>query len=104
MEILNQESELPKSLDYWEWREQFKPVPNHFDKTAGIDGCLFQPFGEEWEHVRAFEPEFIWSLTVTDTEENDGTFWEISNGLHVVNREGYIIAGKPCFTDISVEY
>ncbi len=42
MEILNQESELPKNLDYWEWREQFKPVLNHFDKTAGIDGCLFQ--------------------------------------------------------------
>jgi hypothetical protein len=59
MEILNQKSELQKSLDYWEWREQFKPVSNCFDKTAGIDGCLFQSYGEEWAYVRAFEPEFI---------------------------------------------
>ena len=86
------------SIDYWDWIKQFKPLVNHLDDNAGIDGCLFNPWGKQLEFVQQFKSDFVWSLIVSDMED-DTTIWEIANGTHVVNLQGYLITKEPCCND-----
>ena len=90
------------SIDYWKWLEIYKPLTNHFDKNAGIDGSLFLHFGEQWDFVNKYEPEYIWTLTVTDLDES--TAWEISSGVHFVNCQGYLVTNVPYAEDIIITY
>ena len=90
-------------FDYSDWVEQFKPINNHLEVYASIDGYLFQPYGEQWDFVKSHENEYIWTLIITDTDDG-GTHWKISTGLHIVNREGYIVTVEPYSEDTVVEY
>jgi len=72
-----------------EYLVRFKPVLNHFDGTAGFDGCLFETFGEELAYVQAQNRHVVW--TVIDC---DGQLL-IESGFHIVNRLGYLIATEP---------
>lgn len=73
--------------EFW---ERFRPIKNHLVPDAPFDGCMFETFGAEFEHVRAQDPAHIW--TVIDC---DGTLI-IESGCHFVNRFGYLVASRPC--------
>jgi hypothetical protein len=95
---------IETDIDYWKWTELYKPIPNHFEKTAAIDGCLFLPTGKQWEFVRQHDDNNIWSLIVTDLENCDDTLWEIMTGVHYVNRQGYLVTEVPYPDDMSIIY
>ncbi len=90
------------NLKYHEWVSRFKPIQNPSDKTASIDGCLLLPFGDEWDFVSKFPENVVWSLVVTDLDED--TLWEITTGIHYVNVQGYIVTEIPYLSDFSVVY
>ena len=92
------------SIDYWEWLKTYRPISNHLDKTAAIDGCLFLPFGKQWYFVNQYNYKNIWTLIVTDLDEGDGTLWEISSGMHYVNAQGYLVTENPYFEDMNIIY
>lgn len=69
--------------------ERFAPVKNHLNPNAPFDGCMFETFGNEFEHVRTQDPALVW--TVIDC---DGTM-TIESGCHFVNRLGYLVASRP---------
>lgn len=95
---------IENSIDYWKWLELYKPVSNHFDKTAALDGYLFLPSGQQWDFVHQHNNNNIWTLIVTDLEDSDETLWEIASGLHYVNMQGYIVTEVICTEDISIIY
>lgn len=72
--------------EFW---TRFRPIKNHLAPDAPFDGCMFETFGAEFEHVRAQDPALIW--TVIDC---DGTL-TVESGCHFVNRLGYLVASNP---------
>jgi hypothetical protein len=91
-------------MDYWNWVDMYKPIVNQFDSSAAIDGKLFLPFGKQWEFVSQYNVENIWTLSVTDLDDSEDTLWGISNGVHFVNTEGFLVTGIPCTENLFVEY
>ncbi len=41
------------TMSFDEWVEEFKPVQNHIDDNASMDGLMFETCGKELEFVRA---------------------------------------------------
>ena len=82
----------------------YKPISNHFDKTAAIDGCLFLPSGKQWNFVSQYKNNNIWTLIVTDLEDSDMTLWEIASGVHYVNMQGYLVTEVPYSEDMIIIY
>ena len=94
---------LGMRMEYCQWKEEFKPLINHLDEHASVDGYLFMPYGDQWEFVRGFDNERIWTLIISDLED-DSTLWEIISGVHIVNREGYLITEKECSEELMIIY
>ncbi|MFV1977225.1 MAG: hypothetical protein ACC651_15900 [Candidatus Scalindua sp.] len=90
------------NIDYWDWVEEFKPLPNHLDRAAGIDGFLFLPFGKQWDFVNRINTNYLWSLIVTDLD--DDTVWEIVNGIHIVNIQGMLVTRVPYTEEMTIVY
>lgn len=75
-----------------EWIEEFNPIPNPQNNTAFVvDGnCrLYETYGEDWEMVKAADPNHVWTLIDEDGETC------IIAGRHLANRLGYFITVKP---------
>lgn len=75
-------------MDYDTWFDTYKPIQNHFDDNASMDGTMFETYGQELEFVQSqFEgnPGKIWTLI-----EEDGKT-SVASGLRHVNRLGYYI-------------
>ncbi len=72
------------------WFDTYKPIKNHIDKAASVDGHMFETYGDEVEFVRSQHPTNIWTYGEGD---NGGTY--IWNGFHVVNRIGYFLTEVP---------
>jgi hypothetical protein len=74
--------------------ERFTFKVNHLNPDAsfsfGDGGCMFETYGEEYDHVVAQPDEHIW--TIIDGE--DGNTW-VSSGMQRVNRIGYLISEQP---------
>lgn len=80
---------MARRTQYEIWEDTFKPVKNHLDEDAGIDGYMFETFGAELAHVQAVlkdNPEKVWTVV-----DGDSGKWYISQGFHLVNRIGYLI-------------
>lgn len=88
-----------KRLTYGSWVSRFRPLHNSFDTNAAVDGFLFQPYGREWDFVREHDVCCIWTLTITDLAR--ASAWHITNGIHIVNREGYLVTSTPTAADRS---
>lgn len=78
-------------MDYDEWFDTFKPIPNHIDKNAsfgdGEHGYMFETYGDELKYVQELiDDNRIWTLGDGD---DGGTY--IWNGYSFVNRIGYFI-------------
>jgi hypothetical protein len=80
-----------------EFLDRFHPLPNHLSDTAGFDfgegGCLFEASGPELAFVRAQPSARVW--TVVDGDDG----MEITEGMHVVNRIGYLVTDRCCPPD-----
>jgi len=89
------------SINWGDFISRYKPVPNHIDDNASYDGYMFETYGKEFDHVLASPVEYVW--TVIDTD--DAATPIIVNGLHYVNRLGYIITAiaVPPGLDIEVD-
>lgn len=88
----------------WEqFEEQYKPVQNHLDDNASLDGVMFETFGEELEYVTKIccgNPKLMWSY-IDDGE----TSW-LESGNHPCNRIGYVLTENPVeeYTEVHEEY
>jgi len=70
----------------------YKPVINHLDNNAsldGLDGCMFETYGSELDYVKSQPDNLIWTYC------DDGDSSYLVSGFHLVNRLGYLIASKP---------
>jgi len=76
-------------LDYFDFFEQFKPIHNPYNFNAPENGCMFETYGIELDLVRKvskLEPAKVWTVM---TDDNGDVC--ISDGMHFVNRLGYLI-------------
>ena len=78
------------------FESRFKPIKNHLDDNASLDGIMFETYGEELDFVRTQPNNKIW--TYCDDGENG---W-LSSGFHLVNRLGYVICTEPWTEDAEV--
>lgn len=68
-----------------------KPIQNHIDKNASLNGTMFETYGAELDFVIAQPNENIWTYI-----DADGVLL-LSNGYHLVNRMGYLVTEIPYF-------
>jgi hypothetical protein len=89
-------------LDYDEWFDTYKPIPNNIDKNAsfsdGERGYMFETYGAEVEFVKKAHPDHIWMYGDGD---DGGTY--IWSGWGFVNRLGYFITEVPCPPDTDIQ-
>lgn len=76
-------------MDEATWEQTFKPIQNHLDDNASLDGVMFETYGDELEFVKSQPDANIW--TYCDDGENG---WLV-NGFHLVNRLGYVVTETP---------
>lgn len=87
-----EEANTPIKMSYEDFLDKFKPVKNTLCAHANADGFAFALSGPEWAAVQeAYErnPGTVWTCT-----EGDGSMW-ITEGVHQVNRQFYLITKKP---------
>jgi hypothetical protein len=77
---------MSKFYTYQSWFDTFKPIKNNI--TNGAD-YHFETYGEEYEFVKAQDPNTIW----TEVDGDSGTY--IVAGWHYVNRIHYYITTNP---------
>ena len=82
-----------KRIPYWRWVEDFKPIANPFEKNAMCDGFVFLDIGAADKFVRAQKIEHVWTLTTEDRPRS--VLWSIGEGMHTINRAGYLISAVP---------
>jgi hypothetical protein len=79
-------------ISWDEFEAQFGPKKNHLDDNASLDGVMFETFGGELDYVLEIakeNPERVW----TYAEGDEDVF--LTNGLHFVNRLGYVVTERP---------
>jgi hypothetical protein len=77
-------------LDFDEWFDTYKPIPNNIDKNASFDGYMFETYGAEVEFVKSKPHDRIW--TYGDGDDGGLYIW---SGWSFVNRIGYFISELP---------
>jgi len=85
-------------MDFDEWFDTYKPIPNNIDTNASFDGHMFETYGDEVEFVKKADPAYIW--TYGDGDDGGSYVW---NGWHFVNRIGYFITEVPCPADTTIQ-
>lgn len=78
------------SMTYEQWVEAYKPIQNHLNEFAPLDGTMFETFDSELQYVRKANEANVWTLVEGDEDE-----WILVNGYHYVNRIGYVITEVP---------
>ena len=89
----------PKTDEHW--LEKYTPIANHIDTNASFDlgmgyGSMFETYGEEEAFVRKTAqetPKKVWTIL-----ECDGEMY-LANGMHFVNRFGFIISIEDCLPE-----
>ena len=92
---------MHKIITWDEFIDQYKPVQNHLDSQAALEGQMFETYGEELDFVgktRAINPRTV--LTYLDSGEG---FPILVNGYCFVNRIGYVITEVPLEEGMSLE-
>ena len=79
-----------KEITEDEFYDVYQPIQNPIDLNAAFDGCMFETFGNELEHITSVaSTKKVWTILET---ECDGLVY--AAGLHVVNRIGFFITKK----------
>lgn len=73
-------------MTFEEFEQEYVPLVNHIAEDSLFDGYMFETYDEEWEFVKAQNPNNVWTIIDGDFEQ-----MFIVPGFHVVNRIGYII-------------
>ncbi len=79
------------------WLEIYECEENPFVDDSAFNGCMFETYGEELEHVFKVHketPERVWTFIDCDGEQY------ITSGFHLVNRLGYFITKEPCKSEM----
>lgn len=77
-------------MTFEEWADKYRPMKNHINGNASMDGCMFETYSPELDYVRSRRESLVW----TWVEDDDGHDM-IVPGYHLVNRIGYLIATRP---------
>lgn len=85
-------------MDFDEWVDAYKPIPNNIDTNASFDGLMFETYGDEVEFVKKVDPNYIW--TYGDGDDGGTYVW---NGWSFVNRIGYFITEVPFSEGVDVQ-
>ena len=85
-------------MDYDEWVETYKPIPNNTDTNASFNGMMFETYGHEVDFVKKADPNHIW--TYGDGDDGGSYIW---NGWSFINRLGYFITELPCPHDVDIQ-
>ena len=85
-------------MDFDEWVDTYKPIPNNIDTNASFDGLMFETYGDEVAFVKKADPAHIW--TYGDGDDGGSYIW---NGWSFVNRIGYFITEVPCPADTTIQ-
>lgn len=89
-------------MTYDQWIKTYKPVQNDIVEHAGMDGTMFETYGDEVKHVwEARDKNLVWTLC-----DEDGQTYIIS-GFWRINRLGYFITELPFkgeYGDITVNF
>jgi hypothetical protein len=85
-------------MDFDEWCDTYKPIPNNIETNASFDGTMFETYGDEVEFVKKADPAHIW--TYGDGDDGGSYIW---NGWSFVNRIGYFITEVPCPADTTIQ-
>ena len=85
-------------MDFDEWVDAYKPIPNNIVEDSSFDGAMFETYGAEVAFVKKADPANIWMYGDGD---DGGTY--IWNGWHIVNRIGYFITEIPCPPDTDMQ-
>ena len=85
-------------MDFDEWCETYKPIPNNIVEDSSFDGTMFETYGAEVAFVKKADEAHIWMYGDGD---DGGTY--IWNGWHIVNRIGYFITEVPCPPDTVIQ-
>lgn len=123
---LDASSRRVEYLTYDEFCDRFNPITNNIRPDAPLDGAMFETFGAEEEVVKKAlitrPAGCVWTLMDGDandelcqaagfTQSVDGEWMDgemgvdfsfIGEGLHYVNRQGYLITEVPA--ELGVEY
>lgn len=98
---------MSKPITFEEFTEKYKPQLNHLaqisnpspdpESCAPLNGQMYETYGEELEHIKAQNPNHVWTVLVIDEVDENGEDlpWYVSAGFHHVNRMGYIITKNP---------
>ena len=85
-------------MDFDEWCETYKPIPNNIVEDSSFDGTMFETYGDEVAFVKKADPAYIWMYG--DGDDGGSYIW---NGWHIVNRIGYFITEVPCPPDTTIQ-
>ena len=85
-------------MDFDEWCDIYKPIPNNIDTSASFNGTMFETYGKEVEFVKKADEAHIWMYGDGD---DGGTY--IWNGWGFVNRIGYFITEVPCPPNVDIQ-
>jgi len=86
-------------MDYDEWFDTYKPIPNHIDTNASFSdgeyGYMFETYGDELTFIQGANDNVIW--TYGDGDDGGTYIW---SGYSFVNRIGYFITERPWVNDV----
>jgi hypothetical protein len=85
-------------MDFDEWVAEYQPIPNHLDKHSSFDGTMFETYGDEYEFVKAANPNCIWMYG--DGDDGGSYIW---SGWGFINRIGYFITTKPFPDNVTIQ-
>ena len=80
---------------------KFNPVKNHLVQDAAFDGCMFETYGKEFEHVKEIGSNEATKQTLWTIVDSEDKLFFIS-GYHYVNRLGYLITKEPVEEGIEI--
>lgn len=82
------------------WEQTYKPINRPSDDDDG-ESWIFETYGDDYLFVSFMHmvyPKKVW----TWVDGDDGTY--LINGLHLVNRIGYLITGVSWLDEMVVPY
>jgi hypothetical protein len=85
-------------MDFDEWFDTYKPIPNNIDKNASFDGHMFETYGDEVEFVKKAHPNHVWMYG--DGDDGGSFVW---SGWGFVNRLGYFITELPWPEGVTIQ-
>jgi hypothetical protein len=78
------------NLTEQEFYDKYTLIPNHLEKDAPFDGCMFETFGEEREYIISkIKTNTVWTIV----ENEDKLYY--TSGFAIVNRLGFLLTEQP---------